>query len=210
MFTGIVTDMGRVSAVDGGESLRRLRIESAYDPATIALGASIACGGPCLTVVAVEAHGDGCWFDVDVAAETLARTTVKDWQAGTRINLERSLKIGDELGGHIVTGHVDGVATIVAREAITAGDDLWGPTARFIIKAPPSISPFIAEKGSVCLDGTSLTVNSVSDDIFSVLIIPYTLAVTTWGERQVGDCLNIEVDLMARYAARLAEARRAG
>jgi riboflavin synthase len=210
MFTGIVTDMGRVSAVDGGENLRRLRIESVYDPATIALGASIACGGPCLTVVAVEPRGNGCSFDVDVAAETLARTTVRDWQVGTRINLERSLKIGDELGGHIVTGHVDGVATIVAREAITAGDDPWGPTARFVIKAPQAIAPFIAEKGSVCLDGTSLTVNSVSDDIFSVLIIPHTLAVTTWGERQAGDCLNIEVDLMARYAARLADARRAG
>jgi riboflavin synthase len=210
MFTGIVTDMGRVGAVSGGDTLRRIRIESAYDPTTIALGASIACGGPCLTVVAVEPHGIGCWFDVDVAAETLERTNVKNWQAGTRINLERSLKIGDELGGHIVTGHVDGVATIVAREAITAGDDPWGPTARFIIKAPFGLSAFIAEKGSVCLDGTSLTVNSVSDDIFSVLIIPHTLAVTTWGERQVGDTLNLEIDLMARYAARLADARRAG
>jgi riboflavin synthase len=210
MFTGIVTDVGRISAVSDGESLRRIRIESVYDPSTIALGASIACGGPCLTVVAVERQGEGCWFEVDAAAETLERTTVRDWQAGTRINLERSLKIGDELGGHIVTGHVDGIATIVAREAITAGNNPWGPTARFVIKAPPALAPFIAEKGSVCLDGTSLTVNSVNDDIFSVLIIPHTLAVTTWGERQVGDRLNLEVDLMARYAARLAEARRAG
>lgn len=210
MFTGIVTDVGRVSAVSDGENLRRIRIESAYDPATIALGASIACGGPCLTVVAVEPHGNGCWFEVDAAAETLERTTVRDWQVGTRINLERSLKIGDELGGHIVTGHVDGVATILAQESITADDNPWGPTARFIIKAPADLAPFIAEKGSVCLDGTSLTVNSVNGDIFSVLIIPHTLAVTTWGERQAGDRLNLEVDLMARYAARLADARRAG
>jgi riboflavin synthase len=172
MFTGIVTDVGEVAAAEGSQgTLKRLRIHSAYDPATIALGASIACGGPCLTVVAVGLREGGCWFDVDAAAETLERTTVGDWQPGTRINLERSLKIGDELGGHIVTGHV--------------------------------------EKGSVCLDGTSLTVNSVNDDLFSVLIIPHTLAVTTWGDRQVGDRLNLEVDLMARYAARLADARRA-
>ncbi|KAB0266070.1 riboflavin synthase [Microvirga brassicacearum] len=210
MFTGIVTDVGRVSAVSDGESLRRMRIESIFDPATIALGASIACGGPCLTVVAVEPHGNGCWFEVDAAAETLDRTTVRDWQVGTRINLERSLKIGDELGGHIVTGHVDGVATIIAREAITAGDDPWGATARFDIKVPPQLAKFIAEKGSVCLDGTSLTVNTVDDDVFSVLIIPHTLAVTTWGERQAGDKLNLEVDMMARYAARLADARGAG
>ena len=147
---------------------------------------------------------------MDAAAETLERTSVGDWREGTRINLERSLKIGDELGGHIVTGHVDGLATIVTREAITAGDDPWGPTARFVIRAPGGLAHFIAEKGSVCLDGTSLTVNAVDGDLFSVLIIPHTLAVTTWGERQAGDRLNLEVDLMARYAARLAEARRAG
>jgi len=211
MFTGIVTDVGEVAAEEGSQgTLKRLRIHCSYDPATIALGASIACCGPCLTVVAVGPREGGCWFEVDAAAETLERTTVGDWKVGTRINLERSLKIGDELGGHIVTGHVDGIATIVAREAITAGDDPWGPTARFVIKAPATLAPFIAEKGSVCLDGTSLTVNSVNSDIFSVLIIPHTLSVTTWGERQVGDRLNLEVDLMARYAARLAEARRAG
>ncbi|MBZ6074999.1 riboflavin synthase [Microvirga puerhi] len=209
MFTGIITDVGEVVAAEGAQgTLRRLRINASYDPASIALGASIACGGPCLTVVAVGARDGGCWFDVDAASETLERTTVPQWEVGTRINLERSLKIGDELGGHIVTGHVDGVATIVAREAITASDDPWGPTARFYIKAPAALAPFIAEKGSVCLDGTSLTVNSVKEDVFSVLIIPYTLAVTTWGERQVDDALNIEVDLMARYAARLADARR--
>jgi riboflavin synthase len=211
MFTGIVTDVGEVVAAEGTQgTLKRLRIQSSYDPATIALGASIACGGPCLTVVKVEPREGGCWFEADAAAETLERTSVGNWREGTRINLERSLKIGDELGGHIVTGHVDGLATIVAREAITAGDDPWGPTARFVIRAPHALAPFIAEKGSVCLDGTSLTVNSVDGDLFSVLIIPHTLAVTTWGERQAGDTLNLEVDLMARYAARLAEARRAG
>ena len=209
MFTGIVTDVGEVAAEEGSQgTLKRLRIHAAYDPAGIALGASIACGGPCLTVVAVGPREGGCWFDVDAAAETLERTTVGDWRAGTKVNLERSLRIGDELGGHIVTGHVDGLATIVAKEAITAGDDPWGPTARFVLKAPPALSQFIAEKGSVCLDGTSLTVNSVNGDVFSVLIIPHTLTVTTWGERQVGDKLNLEVDLMARYAARLADARR--
>lgn len=211
MFTGIVTDVGEVVSAEGSQgTLKRLRIHSSYDPATIALGASIACGGPCLTVVAVGPRDGGCWFDVDAAAETLERTTVGAWAPGTKINLERSLKIGDELGGHIVTGHVDGLATIVRREVITASDDPWGPTVRFTIKAPSNLAPFIAEKGSVCLDGTSLTVNSVDDDLFSVLIIPHTLAVTTWGERREGDKLNIEVDLMARYAARLADARRAG
>jgi riboflavin synthase len=209
MFTGIVTDVGEIAAEEGSQgTLKRLRIHASYDPAGIALGASIACGGPCLTVVAVGPREGGCWFDVDAAAETLERTTVGDWRAGTKVNLERSLKIGDELGGHIVTGHVDGLATIVAKEAITAGDDPWGPTARFVLKAPPALAQFIAEKGSVCLDGTSLTVNSVNGDLFSVLIIPHTLTVTTWGERQVGDKLSLEVDLMARYAARLADARR--
>jgi riboflavin synthase len=211
MFTGIVTDVGEVVSSEGAQgTLKRLRIRSAYDPASIALGASIACGGPCLTVVDVRPRDGGCWFDVDAAAETLALTTVGSWRPGTRVNLERSLKIGDELGGHIVTGHVDGLATIVAREAITAGDNPWGPTARFDIRVPRTLAPFIAAKGSVCLDGTSLTVNTVVDDVFSVLIIPHTLAVTTWGERQAGDQLNLEVDLMARYAARLAEARPAG
>lgn len=210
MFTGIVTDVGEIATAEGAQgTLKRLRIQASYDPATIALGASIACGGPCLTVVAVGPREGGCWFDVDAAAETLDRTTVGDWKPGTRVNLERSLKIGDELGGHIVTGHVDGVATIVGKEGITGGDDPWGPTARFSIKAPHALAAFIAEKGSVCLDGTSLTVNSVNDDMFSVLIIPHTLSVTTWGDRQVGDKLNLEVDLMARYAARLADARRA-
>ena len=126
MFTGIVTDVGRIAAVSSGERLRRIRIESAYRPETIALGASIACGGPCLTVVAAGGRGEGCWFEVDAAAETIARTNVSEWKVGTRVNLERSLSIGDELGGHIVTGHVDGLATILAREAVTPGEDPWG------------------------------------------------------------------------------------
>jgi riboflavin synthase len=209
MFTGIITDMGRIAAVSDGDRLRRIRIESAYDPAGIAIGASIACSGPCLTVVAVGGRDGGSWFDVDAAAETLTRTTVADWRAGLRVNLERSLKIGDELGGHIVTGHVDGIAEIVAREEVTGGE-AWGATARFVLRAPASVARFIAEKGSVALDGASLTVNDVEGDTFSVLLIPHTLAVTTFGERRTGDRLNLEVDLMARYAARLAEAKAAG
>jgi len=214
MFTGIVTDVGEVVAVEDFQgTLRRLRIHSSYDPAGIALGASIACSGPCLTVVAVGPREGGCWFEVDCAAETLARTTVPRWQVGTRINLERALKIGDELGGHIVTGHVDGIGEIIGWDDITASGaegDPWGPSARVTVRAPRALAPFIAEKGSVTLDGTSLTVNSVADDTFSVLLIPHTIAVTTWGDRKVGDALNLEVDLMARYAARLAEARAAG
>jgi riboflavin synthase len=210
MFTGIVTDVGRVAAVEDSPRLRRIRIEAAYDPASVALGASIACAGPCLTAVAVGQREGGCWFEVDAAAETLERTTVGGWRVGTRVNLERSLKIGDELGGHIVTGHIDGIAEIVSREVVTATDDPWGPSACFDIRAPRQLARFIAEKGSVALDGVSLTVNGVDGDVFSVLIIPHTLAVTTWGEREAGDRLNLEVDLMARYAARLAEARGAG
>ena len=187
-----------------------LRIAAAADPADIAIGASIACSGPCLTVVATGARAGGAWFEVDVSAETLARTTLGSWEVGTRVNLERSLKVGDELGGHIVTGHVDGVAELLSRETVTAGDDPWGPTARFDIRVPLTLAPFVAEKGSVALDGVSLTVNAVEGDTFSVLIIPHTLAATTWDGRQAGGRLNLEVDLMARYAARLVEARRTG
>lgn len=209
MFTGLVSDVGVVVAADdAGDSLRRLRIEAGYDHRTIALGASIACAGPCLTVVASGARDGGSWFEVDVAAESLARTTIRDWRVGTRVNLERSLKVGDELGGHIVTGHIDGVAEILAREAVTSRDEPWGPTARFLVRSPAALARFIAEKGSVALDGTSLTVNAVEGATFSVLLVPHTLAVTTWGERRAGDRLNIEVDLIARYAARLAEAGR--
>ena len=200
MFTGLVTDVGHVLAIDDRGALKRTRIATSYAPEGIALGASIACGGPCLTAVDIGRDGAQAWFEVDVAAETLARTTAGRWRPGTRINLERSLKIGDELGGHIVTGHVDGLARIVARR------DFDG-MARFDIQAPADLAKFIAEKGSVCLDGTSLTVNSVEGAAFSILLIPHTLAVTTWGERRAGDDLNLEVDLMARYAARLSSAQ---
>ena len=205
MFTGLVSDVGTVVSVAGEGDLRRIAIRSSYDPAGIALGASIACSGPCLTAVIITPSEGGCVFEVDAAAETLARTNVGQWKAGRRINLERSLKIGDELGGHLVTGHVDGLATIVARDTVTGG--AWGPSERFTLRAPAGLAKFIAEKGSVCLDGTSLTVNTVEGDLFSVLLIPHTLQVTTWGERRAGDTLNLEVDLIARYAARLSEAR---
>jgi riboflavin synthase len=198
MFTGLVTDVGEVIAAEDRGELRRIRIACSYPAESIAIGASIACSGPCLTAVAVGQVGNHTTFEVDTAAETLKRTTAGAWRAGTRLNLERSLKIGDELGGHIVTGHIDGVATIVSRRSFDG-------TAHFDIDAPQEISHFIAAKGSVTLDGTSLTVNEVSGDRFTVLIIPHTLDVTTWGERREGDRLNIEVDLMARYAARLVE-----
>jgi riboflavin synthase len=198
MFTGLVSDVGEIVDLEKRGALTRLRIACSYAAESIALGASIACSGPCLTAVAVEARAQGCVFDVDAAAETLAVTTVGQWQVGRHINLERSLKIGDELGGHIVTGHVDGVAHLVLRE------DFDG-MAKFWIAAPPDVAKFVAAKGSVSLDGTSLTVNEVEGDRFSILLIPHTLGVTTWGERKAGDDLNIEVDLMARYAARLTE-----
>ncbi len=200
MFTGLVTDIGEVLKVEPRGELRRLEIATSYPLEDIALGASIACAGTCLTVVGLRRAGERAVFEVDAAAETLARTNVADWAAGRRINLERSLRIGDELGGHIVTGHVDGIATIVSR------DDFDG-MARFWIETPRELSRFVAQKGSVALDGTSLTVNEVEGDRFSVLIIPHTLAVTTWGAYKAGERLNLEVDLMARYAARLSEAR---
>ncbi|HYP57079.1 MAG TPA: riboflavin synthase, partial [Beijerinckia sp.] len=180
--------------------LRRLRVLCSYPAETIAIGASIACNGPCLTAVATGTSGNKTWFDVDVGAETLARTTAGGWKTGTRLNLERSLKMGDELGGHIVTGHIDGVASIVGVESFDG-------MRRFSIRAPHELARFIAEKGSVCLDGTSLTVNSVEGDVFSILLIPHTIAVTAWRDKQLGDELNLEVDLMARYAARLIEAK---
>lgn len=207
MFTGLVSDVGEVVSVTDRTGLRRIRIACRYDPATIALGASIACSGPCLTAVAIGGTAGDSWFEVDAAAETLARTTVGEWRPGRRVNLERSLRIGDELGGHLVTGHVDGVGEIVAREAVTPAESDWA-TARFLVRAPAGIEQFIAEKGSITLDGTSLTVNAVSGRDLSVLLVPHTLAVTGWGAAAAGDRVNIEVDLMARYAARLAEARR--
>lgn len=208
MFTGLVSDMGEIVSAEGEpESLRRFVIRSSYAPESIAIGASIACAGICLTAVAVEPDGKGSRFTVETAAETLGRTLASTWAVGTRLNLERSLRVGDELGGHLVTGHVDGLATILASEPVTAAAGPWGPTARFRIAAPSALARFIAPKGSVCLDGVSLTVNEVEGVEFSVLLIPHTLAVTTFGERRAGDRVHIEVDLMARYAARLAEAQ---
>jgi riboflavin synthase len=199
MFTGIVTDVGEVVAMSPLDSGTRLRIATAYDMDGVALGASIACSGACLTVVAKGGAGGRGWFDVDASVETLAKTTLGDWRPGTRINLERALRIGDELGGHIVTGHVDGVARLVSRAEV-------GGMARLAFEAPAELAKFIAQKGSVTLDGTSLTVNGVDGARFDVMLIPHTLSVTTWGTSREGDRVNLEVDLMARYAARLAEA----
>lgn len=197
MFTGIVTDIGEVLAVEERAiGLRRLTIRCGYDRASIALGASICCAGACLTVVGTQEGEGRASFMVDVAAETLAVTTADRWKRGTRLNLERALKMGDELGGHLVAGHVDGIADVLAR------DDL-PDMARLTLRAPSALARFIAAKGSVALDGTSLTVNEVSGDDFSVLIIPHTLAVTTFAATRAGDALNLEVDLLARYAARL-------
>jgi len=197
MFTGIVTDIGEVVAVHArADKLRRLKIACGYDRAGIADGASIACNGVCLTVVAAGAEDERTWFSADAAAETLAVTTAAIWRRGTRLNLERALKVGDELGGHLVAGHVDGIAALIARDDL---EDM----ARLVFRAPAPLSRFIAAKGSVALDGVSLTVNEVAGDEFSVLIIPHTLAVTTLGASSAGDPVNLEVDLMARYVARL-------
>jgi riboflavin synthase len=201
VFTGLVSDIGVIETVEQRGQLRRVLILCSYPAETIAEGASIACGGPCLTAVTIGSQGGRTAFEVDVGAETFALTTARNWTPGTRVNLERSLKLGDELGGHMVTGHIDGVAGIISAE------DFDG-MKRFVIRAPRALAKFIAQKGSVSLDGTSLTVNSVEDDVFSVLLIPHTLKVTTWGGRGAGDGVNLEVDLMARYAARLADDRR--
>lgn len=200
MFTGIVTDIGEIESLrpTAQGQLHRLRIGCHYDRATIADGASIANNGVCLTVVQSGTADGKTWFEVDAGAETLALTTAKHWKTGTRLNLERALKIGDELGGHIVAGHVDGIATIESRETLP-------DMARFVLKTSRELARFIAPKGSVTLDGVSLTVNTVDDVSFSVLIIPHTLEVTTLSSWQAGTEVNIEVDLMARYAARLAE-----
>jgi len=197
MFTGIISDVGEVIEMSRRGDLARLVVDCAYDVATVALGASIANAGACLTVVARSARSAGSRLSFDVGAETLAITTLGALAPGQHANLERPLKIGDELGGHLVSGHVDGTAEVVARE------DFEG-MSRFRFRASAALSRFIATKGSVALDGTSLTVNAVEGDAFEVLLIPHTLAVTTWGERRVGDRVNLEVDQMARYAARLA------
>ncbi|HEX2018833.1 MAG TPA: riboflavin synthase [Aurantimonas sp.] len=201
MFTGIITDVGRIERVEQLDEGRRYRIGTAYDPASIDLGASIACSGVCLTVTALPPAGaNERWFEVEAWEEALRLTTAGKWEEGTPVNLERSLKIGDEIGGHLVSGHVDGLARIVAIEA-------EGEATRFRLRAGPDEKRFIARKGSVCLDGTSLTVNSVEDDCFDVLLIRHSLDVTTWKDRRVGDVVNLEVDQIARYAERLFGAR---
>lgn len=201
MFTGIVTDLGEVRSVHPrANNLSRLTIYTRYPRAELIEGASVACSGVCLTVVDTGEEDGRVWFAADAAAETLAVTGVGTWRHGTRINLERPLRLGDELGGHLVAGHVDGLATIVAREDMT-------DMARFTLRAPHDLARFIAPKGSVALDGVSLTVNQVEGDTFTVLIIPHTLSVTSLGQWREGDAVNLEIDTMARYAARLMEAR---
>jgi len=202
MFTGIVTDVGNVLALDQRTRglHHRLKIGCSYDRSSIADGASIACNGVCMTVVGTGEIGGRTWFAVDAAAETLKVTTVGQWGVGTRVNLERALRVGDELGGHIVPAHADGIAQVTTR------DDL-PDMARFVLRVPPGLARFIAPKGSVALDGVSLTINEVGSDSFSVLIIPHTLAVTAIGAWRQGTEVNIEVDLMARYAARLLATR---
>ncbi|MEM8554793.1 MAG: riboflavin synthase [Pseudomonadota bacterium] len=199
MFTGIITDMGEVvSATQAGDL--RARLASSYDPGTIDIGASIACDGVCLTVVDRGAQDGGAWFDVDVSAETLSKTNLGKvaWGPGRKVNLERALRVGDELGGHIVSGHVDGVAEVVGM-----ADE--GDSTRMTFKAPDALAKFIAPKGSVALNGTSLTVNEVDGPTFGINFIPHTKAATTWGTTQVGDAINLEIDTLARYVARLQE-----
>ena len=193
MFTGIVTDIGEIESIEKRGDTRFV-IGTGYDPKTIAVGASIACSGCCLTVIQLGKNT----FTVEASAETLSRTTLGSWKPGTRINLERPLKMGDELGGHIVSGHVDGAGEIVSIRA-------EGDSKRFHFRVPHDLARFIAPKGSVTLDGTSLTVNEVKNCDFGVNIIPHTLAVTTWGHAREGDRVNVEIDMLARYVARLAE-----
>ena len=196
MFTGIVTDLGKIRAMDQQGDLR-VRIGTSYDVAGIDMGASIACDGVCLTVVGLGTDG-GNWFDVDISAESVDVTAIRDWAVGRRLNLERALRLGDELGGHIVSGHVDGVATLL--ELRDEGD-----STRMTFDAPENLARFIAPKGSVALNGTSLTVNAVDGTRFGVNIIPHTKEVTTWGDAKEGDRINLEIDTMARYVARLRE-----
>ncbi|RMA43890.1 riboflavin synthase [Rhodophyticola porphyridii] len=193
MFTGIITDIGTVQTLEHRGDLRA-RIGTGYDTGGIDIGASICCDGVCLTAVAL---GPG-WFDVDISAETVSRTSIGGWTEGRRINLERALKVGDELGGHIVSGHVDGVAELVKME-----DE--GDSTRLSFRVPDSLARFIAPKGSIALNGTSLTVNEVDGATFGVNVIPHTKEVTTWGDVAVGDAINLEIDTLARYVARLQE-----
>lgn len=191
MFTGIITDIGRVRSISG-EAGKRLVITTRYDTANIPLGASIACNGICLTVVEIGAD----WFAVDASPTTIEVTTLGQWQAGDTINLERALKVGDELDGHIVTGHVDGVVEIIDCTRSSS-------SIAYTLSCPPALVPFIASKGSVTLDGVSLTVTWVEGQRFGLTLIPHTLAVTNWAERKAGDKVNLEVDVLARYAYRI-------
>ena len=198
MFTGIISDIGEVLAVEPrGDT--RLTIACGYEPESIAVGASIACSGICLTAIAAGRTGNGwAYFVVEASAETIGRTTLAGWRPGTRVNLERPLRLGDELGGHIVSGHVDGMAEIVSIEP-------EGNSRRFRFEVPLALARFIAPKGSVALDGISLTVNEVEGRTFGVNVIPHTLAVTAWGAAEPGQAVNVEVDMLARYVARLTE-----
>ena len=195
MFTGIITDVGRIVAVEPRGDLR-LRIQCGYDMERVDLGASIACSGVCLTVVDKSADG----FAVDVSAETVSRTAADMWSEGRRLNLERSLKLGDELGGHIVTGHVDGVGAVIAAEPV-------GDSRRIVIDAPDELARYIAAKGSITVDGVSLTVNGVQGTCFDLNIIPHTAAQTTLGDLEGGRRVNLEIDILARYIGRMLEAR---
>lgn len=198
MFTGIITDIGRVRAVKPGTDTR-FEIETSYDPDGIALGASIACSGPCLTVIDKGRDGGQGWFAVEASPETLSRTTLGAWRDGTAVNLERALKVGDELGGGFVTGHIDAVATIVGATPVAGAGE---GSVDFVFEAPKDVMPYVAVKGSVVLDGVSLTVNSVADVRFSVNLIPHSLQHTTFGAREAQDAVNLEIDLIARYVAR--------
>ena len=199
MFTGIVTDMGEILALKQEGDLNA-RIGTVYDIDTIDIGASIACDGVCLTVIAVGAEPTN-WFDVQISAESVSKTNLGTWAVGRTVNLERALKVGDELGGHIVSGHVDGLAKVTHVE-----DE--GDSTRVTLEAPTDLARFIAPKGSVTLNGTSLTVNEVEGNSFGINFIPHTKAVTTWGRVAVGDDVNLEIDTLARYVARLAEAMK--
>ena len=195
MFTGIITDVGRVASVSGSGDTR-FEIETVYEPDSIDLGASIACSGVCLTVIEKGTRDDKHWFAVEASKETLDVTTAGDWQTGHSLNLERALKLGDELGGHIVSGHVDALAEIVNVRP-------EGDSQRFTFRAPKDIMRFVAPKGSITLDGTSLTVNEVEGDTFGVNLISHTQSVTSWGASRAGDRVNLEIDVLARYVARL-------
>jgi len=196
MFTGIITDKGEILALEQNGDLN-VRIATGYDVETIDIGASIACDGICLTVVGLGAEPRP-WFAVQVSAESVSKTNLSAWTVGRGVNLERALKVGDELGGHIMSGHVDGVATITDRR-----DE--GDSTRVTFEAPPELARFIAPKGSIALNGASLTVNEVTGNSFGINFIPHTKAVTTWGQAAVGDLVNLEIDTLARYVARLAE-----